>query len=192
MAEPRIFEQPAADAAAGAWLPPLAALAQFEPPEGMHLAAAGDAPQETQIRYGFRVGTLGLLVPIEAGSEVLDLPPIASIPATPAGFLGLINLRGNLVPLYELRTLLHLDPRKGGTAPLALVFGKGDLAVGVLIDGFPVALSTLREVPHLPPIPDALQDHVHAAYLKDDDVWLEFNHGSFFDEVSRGIKLDTA
>ncbi len=172
------------------WLPPSAALAHFEPAEGMHVASGEETTPAQQVRYGFRVGMLGLLIDANTESEILKMPQVTPLPGAQAGFLGLINLRGNLVPIYELRILLHLEPRKPGANPLALIFGKGENAVGVLTEEFPVALHTLRPLPSLPVLPNALQEHVHYGYIQDELVWLEFDHGSFFDVVSRGITLE--
>ncbi|MDD5058733.1 MAG: chemotaxis protein CheW [Sideroxydans sp.] len=168
------------------WMPPSAALAQFEPPEGAHLAAGGEVRKEVRARYGFRVGDLGLLIDPDAGSEVLAMPVIATLPGTPPGFLGLINLRGNLVPLYELGDLLGTGSRRSGN--LVLVFGQGELAVGVKIEGYPTALLALRPLTNLPQLPETLRKHVSAGFVQDETVWLEFDHGSFFDEVCRDIR----
>jgi twitching motility protein PilI len=173
------------------WLPPTAALALFEPPEGMHRIVLGKAPPEIRVRYGFRVANLGLLIDPDVGSEVLTMPQVAFLPGAPQGFLGLINLRGNLVPLYELRVLLNLGARRPGVEPLVLVFGQGEQAAGIIVEGYPQAFKSLRLLPDLPPLPDALQDHVSAGYDQDGTVWLEFNHRSFFDEACRGIRLGT-
>ncbi len=182
--------QPGQDENANGLLTPGAALAAFEPPEGMHLATAQPRP-EGRLRYGFRVGTLGLLIPPETKSEVLAAPQITALPRAPASFLGLINLRGNLVPIYDLRTLLGLERGSGSAGTLTLVFDQGNMAVGLAIDGYPVALAGLRSVPSAPPVPEGLQEHVSASYVLNDNIWLEFDHGTFFNEVSRGIKLET-
>ena len=177
--------------AAADWLPPGAALAHFEPPEGTHLATNGEVRKEVRARYGFRVGELGLLISPDAGSEVLAMLPVAVLPSAPPGFLGLINLRGNLVPLYELRVLLGIGSRQDGVGTMVLVFGHGEQAVGVLIEGYPSALFTLLPLSNLPPLPAALQSHVSAGYVQDETVWLEFDHISFFDEVCSGTHLKT-
>lgn len=167
------------------WLAPGAALARFEPPAGVQLAAAGPVRKETRARYGFRVGELGLLIDPDTGSEVLSVPAVTPLPDAPPGFFGLINLRGNLVPLYELRVLLGIGQSPAQADSKVLVFGQGEQAVGVVIDGYPSALSALHPLPHLPPLPDVLQPHVPAGHMQDGTVWLEFDHGSFFDEACR-------
>jgi twitching motility protein PilI len=181
MEQPEVYrsEERAAD-----WLSPGAALAHFEPPEGAHQAAVGQVRQETRARYGFRVGDLGLLINPDAGSEVLDMIQVATLPNMPPGFSGLINLRGNLVPLYELRILLGIAQRPAGAATRVLVFGQGEQAVGVIIDNNPRALTALRPLPNFPQLPEALEKHVPAGYVQDDKIWLEFDHGTFFEEIS--------
>ncbi len=182
--------QPGQDENANGLLTPGAALAAFEPPEGMHLATAQVRP-DARLRYGFRVGTLGLLIPPDTESEVLAAPQITALPRAPASFLGLINLRGNLVPIYELRTLLRLEKGLDSAGALTLVLGQGTMAVGLAIDDYPVALAGLRPHSSAPPAPEGLQEHVSGSYVLNDNIWLEFDHGTFFNEVSRGIKLET-
>lgn len=182
-----VHQQDGATETVDYFLSPSEALANFDPPEGMHLAIT-KGRHEVRARYGFHVAELGVLIKKEVGSEVLELPAIAKLPGGPAALLGLINLRGNLVPLYELRVLLGLGARQAGVETMALVFGQGEQAVGVVIEGNPIALSELNQLPNLPPLPDALRDHVSVGYMQDDAVWLEFDHSTFFDEVCRGVR----
>ncbi len=168
------------------WLPPVAALAHFEPPPGTQLAVPRETfRKEQRARYGFRVDTLGLLIDPNAGSEVMLVPRLAPLPGAQPGFLGLANLRGNLVPLYDLRILLELGPRPAGLEALALVFGEGDDAVGVIVDGYPAPLTALRPLSRadMPQLPPALDQLAPAGYVQDDVVWLEFDHSAFFDTL---------
>jgi twitching motility protein PilI len=174
------------------WLPPVAALACFEPPTGAHLAAALHArPEEKRARYGFRVGGLGLLIDPDAGSEVLPIPAVAILPGAPPGFAGLINMRGNLAPLYDLRVLLGLSPPQAGTQPLALVLGQGDDVVGIIIEGNPTALTSLAPLPAFPTLPGTLEKYVPTGYTQDGAIWLEFDHHAFFGDTCGNMKPDT-
>lgn len=185
MEQPENYADSRGGVTSAEWLPPSAALAHFEPPEGVQLAVTGQSRKEVRARFGFRIGELGLLIDPGTGSEVLSVPQVTPLPDAPPGFVGLVNLRGNLVPLYELRVLLGVDQFPAEADRKVLVFGQGERAVGVVIDGYPNALSALHPLPHLPPLPDALQAHVPAGYMQDGTVWLEFNHGPFFDEACR-------
>ena len=164
------------------WMLPGAALDRFEPPAEMVIAAA---VEKEAVRYGFRVGALGLLIQLGSGSEVMQMPSVWTLPGAPPWLLGLINLRGNLVPLFELRTLLGLGQRAADEKPLVLVFDQGDKAVGILVEDFPKPLTALSQLPNLPHLPTALTGHVRTGYVKDEMIWLEFDQHSFFEEMAR-------
>jgi twitching motility protein PilI len=173
-----------ADTAAGDWMLPSAALDRFDPPAGMVLAAT---VEKEVARYGFKIATLGLLIQQGVGSEVMQMPTIWSLPGAPPWLLGLINLRGNLVPIFELRMVLGLGQRAAQEKPLVLVFEQGEKAVGIVIDDYPAPLLALSRMPNLPHLPTALNGHVHTGYVKDEMIWLEFDQNSFFEELSKNV-----
>lgn len=173
-----------ADTTTGGWMLPSAALDRFDPPAGMVLAAS---VEKEVARYGFKIATLGLLIQQGVGSEVMQMPAIWSLPGAPPWLLGLINLRGNLVPVFELRLVLGLGQRAAHEKSLVLVFEQGDKAVGVVIDDYPVPLLALSRMPNLPLLPTALNGHVHTGYVKDEMIWLEFDQNSFFEALSRDV-----
>jgi twitching motility protein PilI len=164
----------------GEWLSPSSALERFEPPAGMVLAAT--TAKEKRARYGFRVSSLSFLIKSGCASEVLHRPAIWSLPGSSPWLLGLVNLRSNLVPVFDLRQLFGLPPDPAAEQRV-LVFDQGDKAVGMLIDGFPKPLFDLKSFPGLPQLPEELQAHVRGGYIRDDSVWLEFDHESFFEAL---------
>lgn len=175
-------EQSRQDAPApGEWLLPGAALDRFEPPANMALVAAVEKEVD---RYGFKIGELGLLIQLGSGSEVMQMPTIWSLPGAPPWMLGLINLRGNLVPIFELSQVLGLGQRNAEIKPLVLIFDQGDKAVGIVIDDYPKPLSGLNPLPNLPQLPTVLKGHVHKGYVKEGAIWLEFDQNSFFEELT--------
>jgi twitching motility protein PilI len=161
---------------------PGAALERFEPPTELMLAAA---VEEKRARYGFKVSTLGFLIRAGCSSEVLAKPDIWDMPGSPSYLLGLVNLRSNLVPVFDLRQLFGLPPRDTAVAPLVLVFDQGDKAAGLLIDDFPKPLFGMSILPDLPQLPEELQAHVRGGYMQGDGVWMEFDHESFFENLVR-------
>lgn len=165
---------------AGEWLPPGAALERFEPPAEMVVVAI---EEEKLARYGFRVSTLGFLIKAGCTSEVLHQPDIWDLPGSSPWLLGLVNLRSNLVPVFDLRQLFDLPPRDVAAAPLVLVIDQGDKAAGLLIDDYPKPLFDMSPFPGLPQLPEELQAHVRGGYMKGDSVWLEFDHESFFESL---------
>lgn len=166
----------------GEWLAPGEALERFEPPSGMVLAAAAE---EKRARYGFRISSLGFLIKPGCSSEVLHKPDIWDLPGSSSWLLGLVNLRSNLVPVFDLRQIFGLPPHEATAAQLVLVLDQGDKAAGLLIDDFPKPLFDMSYLPGLPQLPEELQAHVRGGYMKDDSIWLEFDHESFFENLAR-------
>lgn len=167
----------------GQWLSPTEALRRS--PLAAGAAAATEAIEEAPLRYGFTVGNVGLLMRPNCMSEVVKPPPIYPIPNTPPWLTGIVNLRGNLVPAFDLAVML--DENVTYEQPLLLVIDRGEWAAGVKIDGFPQPLSLALFQPRVPPLPPMLKDYVSAGYANDGTVWLEFDHRGFFEAACQRV-----
>ena len=111
----------------GQWLIATQVLGRFRPAAGTGVST--DAANEAPLRYGFTVGKVALLMRSDCMSEVVKPPPIYPIPNTPPWLSGILNLRGNLVPVFDLRPRYEwLDGvdaarlvRRGKSIPVRLV-----------------------------------------------------------------------
>lgn len=116
-------------------------------------AAAGTselpAPVEEEVPREFLAFHLGVEVyalPIEAVREIVKVPVLTELPRTPADLLGVMNLRGEVLPVYDLKLRLRLSatpaPVAGPGAEQAriprssriLVLRDGQGDAGVLVD----------------------------------------------------------
>ncbi len=73
---------------------------------------------------------------LRTASELVEMPTVYPLPRMPANLLGLVNLHGRIVPLFDLATLFettHLPREKR----MVLVIGHGNDAAGIVIDGLP-------------------------------------------------------
>ncbi len=165
------------------WLSPSAALERFVAPKDLLWTGPEEVVERN--RYGFSVGSFGLMIQTNVGSEVIRPEAISSLPGSAPCLLGLLNLRGNLVPVFDLSLVLGVTKSTESRAKLVLILDKGENAVGMVIDGFPQPLQAMRNIAQLPVLPAVLQEHVSAGYVKDERVWLEFNHESFFEKLTR-------
>lgn len=73
--------------------------------------AAGAAPQEEprEEYLGFSLGEERFLVPLIGVREVGRVPVLTEIPHAPHGLLGVMGLRGELLPVYDPACLLGLS-----------------------------------------------------------------------------------
>lgn len=160
----------------GPWLSPSEALTRFVPCE---MEEAGDNRAITQVRFGARIGDIGMLVPQGMLSELVEDAKIYPLPTTPHWFRGLINLRGSLVPIFDLKALFDMQDQKVKTTKL-LVLNSGEEAVGILIDDLPVTLEAIRRLEQLPKLPSVLREYSQEVYVRDEEVWVEFDFDGFF------------
>jgi purine-binding chemotaxis protein CheW len=105
-------------------------------PEGVDRRAMGDRRAENNVMHvQFRIGDEIFLVEILQVQEVLQAMAMTPVPRAPALIVGLLNLRGDIVPVIDLRPLLELPPPTAGQEDAMLVVIRSDLgAFSLLVD----------------------------------------------------------
>jgi purine-binding chemotaxis protein CheW len=159
-------------------LPPL-------PPELAALAGAalGEGNPDDIIRQAFRIGQMRLLAPFDKASELVEMPNVYPLPRMPANLLGLVNLHGRIVPLFDLATLFetqHLPREKR----MVLVIGHGSDAAGIVIDGLPRRMAFPPDSQIVPPaLPAAAASAVLATFVAGKDAWFELDFAQLLDQL---------
>jgi purine-binding chemotaxis protein CheW len=160
-------------------LPPL-------PAELAALAQPGTSGEEDPndiVRQAFRIGNVRMLAPFATASELTEMPNVYPLPRSPANLLGLVNLHGRIVPLFDLAALFetqHLPREKR----MLLVIGHGSDAAGIVIDGLPRRMVFKPEAQVMPPaLPASAALTVTAAYAQGKDTWFEFDYAQLLDQL---------
>ena len=147
-------------------------------------------PAAALARHAFSVGGINLLVSEGTLCEVMDVPPIARVPHTVPWFLGLFNLRGEVVPAFDLARLLGLHGARQPTTKL-LVIGRGAAAAGVLVDDLPT-LQRFAPDEHATQhstLPSELEPSITECFARDGKEWFEFSHEQFFKSIAADVPL---
>lgn len=160
----------------GSLLSPSEALTRFVPGGTVQ---AGETRAVAPIRFGARVGDIGLLIPLGMLSELVEDAEIYPLPTTPLWFQGLINLRGSLVPVFDLKALFENVGQKAERTNL-LVLNSREEAVGILINGLPMTLDVAQTLEQLPVLPPVLREYSQAVYVLGEEVWVEFDFDGLF------------
>jgi chemotaxis signal transduction protein len=157
------------------------------PPLSAELAAMTSGPVEENpndiVRQAFRIGHMRLLAPFATASELTEMPNVFPLPRMPANLLGLVNLHGRIVPLFDLAPLFETQhmPRE---KRMLLVIGHGDAAAGIVIDGLPRRMVFQPENEIIPPaLSSAASAAVVATYANGQDAWFEFNYAHLLDQL---------
>lgn len=147
------------------------------------------AQGHTEPFFGFRVGGLGFLVPVHTYCEVIEQTQVNPLPNTQPWFGGLLNLRGNLVPVIDLHRLLGEAVADAKKRRLFTI-DKGEKAVALWIDGLPEVHGIVPQpVPELPALPAVLERHVACGYPHQGQVWLLLEYSGFFRALGGQIAL---
>lgn len=82
----------------------------------------------------FAVHDLFLGVELTRVQEVLRHPPLTPVPLTHATIAGLMNLRGQIVTVIDLRQRLGLPARTGVEPPIHVLVNDSDGVVSLMVD----------------------------------------------------------
>jgi twitching motility protein PilI len=159
-------------------LAPVDALTRFSPARIVRGALA--VHSLSQLRYGVQVANMGLLVPAGVISEVVDGLTVHPMPNAASWFPGMVNLRGNLIPVFDLQALI--GSRTEIFARL-LVIDRGDKAAAIPVDALPRPVDPQHRSSQMPPVPNQIEPFVRRACLDQGEIWLELDFLALFQSL---------
>ncbi len=90
------------------------------------------APEEEIRVCLFRIGEDSYAIPVSMVTEIITPQKLFPVPTTPKHVLGIINLRGNIVPIVDIRPVLSL-PRQSEPGQVAIL-KHGAITLGIVVD----------------------------------------------------------
>lgn len=163
-------------------LPPNAPANLPSNPTGHPAAQAPATPAARSVPTGvlaFTVGDESYAVDILQVREIRSSEPVLRIAGAPADVLGVIHLRGHIVPLVCLRRRLGLGPgdEAGATRGAVIVVDDGRGGhVGAVVDAVSAVVdllpSQLRSLPAMPSSTNGLSRHLLGMASTDDALLL--------------------
>ena len=167
-------------------LPSLALKRSFVGADAFNKKSEADISKETEAGsyHAFRIGDIGLLIPQDTICEVAEELSYCQLPNTNAVLYGMANLRGSIIPIFDLHELFGFSSNNK-TARKVLIIGHGEKAVAVLIGELPVRIFITpdQRLRNLPPIPDTLQAYIKSCY-QEDGVWFSWDVNGFFNGIN--------
>lgn len=140
-----------------------------------------------QVRQGFRVGNLCLMLKYEEGSELTEMPEIYRLPNAPDWFCGIANLHGMLIPVFDLARYLGLAQQPQSRRML-LVLAHGADSAGVVIDSLPERLRwTADESADPGAAPPRLAAHLRGAALIGEQLWFDLECAALLDALEQAM-----
>lgn len=124
---------------------------------------------------------------IDEVGEIMSIIPITPVPNVPDFVLGLINLRGSIIPVIDLRVRFNLNRRELNFDSRIIIFNVKNLVVGIVVDRMWELLRLSAEAFQPPPSDVAKID---AGYFKEvvqvkDRMLIILDIGKFLIETAR-------
>jgi twitching motility protein PilI len=139
-------------------------------------AEGGDTAEWVGI--GFKVGNEMMLVTRDEIREVMMVPASMSrVPGAKAWVAGLANLRGQLLPIVDLRQYLGAGVTKMSRAARVLVLNSREFPVGIMVDevfGFRRFLNS-EFSSDTPQMTVRCERYIQGAFARNNDFWPVFS-----------------
>ncbi len=99
--------------------------------------------------------------------EIRGWTPVTAIPNTPSFVKGVLNLRGTIVPILDLRDRFHLESRSYTPTTVVIVVSiqteSGDKVVGMVVDAVSCVMDILES--EMKPAPD-FGTSIHTEFIR--------------------------
>ena len=139
---------------------------------------------------GFTIGREQFGVDILMVQEIIRSAPITSVPNSPDFVEGVINLRGNIIPVIELRKRLHLYQEHENDDTWILILDIDGKVTGFIVDSVSQVLKILES--SIEPPPELVIAGLESQYIRgvcDTGegllIILDFNHILLMEEMNK-------
>jgi twitching motility protein PilI len=138
--------------------------------------AAKTAAQVESSRLGIACAGERWLIRLGDAGEVITVPTMVSVPLTRPWFVGLANIRGNLVSVVDFSAFLGQEPSPLSGMTRLILFGAraGDINAGILVNRV-LGLRNLAELAPTANAADAPEWHAQRWMDGDGNAWQEID-----------------
>mgnify|MGYP000869556517 CR=1 FL=1 len=82
----------------------------------------------------FSVGDESYGIEVRYVTEIVGIPKITEIPELPEYVKGIINLRGKIIPVMDVRLRFKKEPKEYNDRTCVIVIDINDLSIGLIVD----------------------------------------------------------
>lgn len=124
---------------------------------------------------GFMLNGQVYVAPMADVAEIIQLPHMTRVPGVKSWVLGVANIRGRLVSIMDLASLMELPSRNQWRSQRVLVIEHHDFLMGLVVDAV-LGMQTFRVDSQVaaPSTHEHLDEFVDIAFEKNRKVWPVF------------------
>lgn len=93
----------------------------------------------------FLIGKESYGIEIKYVTEIIGMQAITTVPELPEYIKGIINLRGKIIPVMDVRLRFKREPREYNDRTCIIVIDIGEISIGLIVDSVSEALSISDE-----------------------------------------------
>ena len=133
-------------------------------------------------RYlSFNIGESLYGIELQYIIEIVSMEQITVVPSLPRYILGIMNLRGKVVPVIDIRLKLNQEPRPFDEKTCINITQIDEMQVGLIVDSVAEVLSSAQTEKMAPPdMPASGENYIHSILHFDDKVVLCLDCEKFF------------
>ncbi len=133
-------------------------------------------------RYlNFSLGSEEYAIPLLSVKEVIAVPEVRPMPFSPVYLLGLMNLRGQIIPIFDLRKKLNVKHEVKSDGAV-IICDMESLEVGVLVDSVNSVYAPDPETISEPPATHNKNSNINLIFRKDNKLVLVIDIKKTFNE----------
>lgn len=116
----------------------------------------------------FSLGSEEFAIPLLSVKEVIAVPEFTPVPFTPSFFVGIMNLRGQIISVIDLRQKFGIKPQNN-LETAVIICDLNSLFIGIIVDSINNVISpSEEEISEKPEIKsDRPSDYITGVYRKD-------------------------
>ena len=148
-----------------------------------NLSLAEEESSEIQRFLEFSLGAEDYAIPLLSVREVISVPETTPIPKAPPHFLGIMNLRGQVISVVDMRTKLKIKARESNTEESVIIVDLDGMNLGIVVDSINKVLAfSLKEVNEVPEIETQVNaEYIYGVYRKEDSLTVLLNVAKVLD-----------
>lgn len=131
----------------------------------------------------FDLGTEHYAIRLLQVKEVIPIPETTPIPKAPSYFLGIMNLRGHIISIVDLRKKLGVPSKENLEEEAVIIADVEGVKMGVIVDSInrvlPVSMKDVSEVPEISSQVNA--KYIEGIFRREDDLTVLLDLGSVLD-----------
>lgn len=132
----------------------------------------------------FNLGSEEFAVPLLNIKEVIAQPDVTPLPQSPNYFLGIINLRGQIISIIDLRVKFNIKPMPNSESAVMILDFNGQF-LGVVVDKVNSVQSVKEnDIAEKPSVDNSKNhDYIEGVFKRDDKL-------IFLLDISKSLSLD--